>query len=168
MKTLILIAVIALGLAASIVVAGFLLPQTRSGTSSRTIDAAPDLVRATILDVESQPSWRPRIKTVVREPGGGWTEVTADGERIGFRLLEDSDRRITLQFESNRGYTGRWAADLAPAGAGGTRLTVVEEATTPSPIGRILSRLFFDPKAFATAYLDALSAEVARRRKKAE
>jgi len=30
-------------------------------------------------------------------------------------------------------------------------------------VGRILSRLFFDPAAFAAAYLDDLAREVARR-----
>lgn len=66
-------------------------------------------------------------------------------------------------FESTRGYTGQWQADLATTGAGGTRLTVTEQATTPSPLGRVLSRLFFDPEAFAAAYLDELGAETARR-----
>ena len=48
-------------------------------------------------------------------------------------------------------------------GAGAT-LTVREEATTSSPIGHIGWRLFFDPEAFAAAWLDELAREVARRR----
>jgi hypothetical protein len=46
---------------------------------------------------------------------------------------------------------------------GGTELEVLERTTTPSPIGRILSRIFFDPAAFAAAYLDDVAREVARR-----
>lgn len=49
-----------------------------------------------------------------------------------------------------------------------TALHVSEVATTPSPIGRILSRLVFDPEAFAATYLDELAAEVARRAEGAE
>jgi len=35
---------------------------------------------------------------------------------------------------------------------------VVERAEVPSPPGRILARIFFDPDAFATDYLAALKA----------
>jgi hypothetical protein len=37
----------------------------------------------------------------------------------------------------------------------------------PPPLGLILSRLIFDPEAFATTSLDQLAAEVARRKRPA-
>jgi hypothetical protein len=52
---------------------------------------------------------------------------------------------------------------LVPTPSGGTHIFVTEQATTPAPIGRIMSRLFFDPKAFAHAYLDALVRETTHR-----
>jgi uncharacterized protein YndB with AHSA1/START domain len=168
MKPIILTVVITLLIIAGVLLVGALLPETRSATVSRTIDADPERVRATILDVERQPSWRAHIRSVTRGPDGGWTERTRDGEQIAFRLVEDANGRIAMSFESTRGYTGRWAAELAPTAAGGTRLTVVEQASTPSPIGRILARMFFDPEAFANAYLDALAAEAVRRKQTAE
>lgn len=155
-------------LAASVGASGYLLPATRQGVSVRSFDAARDVVRSIILDVESQPRWRSGIVAV--EPGTTgagsvrWTEVKPDGERIAFRRIEDRDDSIALGFESTRGYTGSWRARIAASSSGGTELTVTEEATTPSPLGRILSRLFFDPEAFASRYLDELGAEIARRR----
>lgn len=43
------------------------------------------------------------------------------------------------------------------------QLEVRAEMTTSSPVGRVLSRLFLDPEAFAKTDLDDLVAEVARR-----
>ena len=42
--------------------------------------------------------------------------------------------------------------------AQGTQMKVLERAHIPSPLGRILARLFFNPQAFATKYLAALKA----------
>jgi hypothetical protein len=68
-----------------------------------------------------------------------------------------------MRFESTYGYHGQWEGRLVPTPSGGTHIFVTEQATTPAPIGRILARLFFNPEAFAKAYLDALVAETQRR-----
>ena len=157
---------VALGVAlvaGCLLLAGLLLPKTREGTATRLIAAPPDLVRRTILDVTAQPEWRSGIAAIEPRPDGGWTEIKADGERIAFRLTEDSASGIALGFDSTRGYTGRWQGRIEAAGDGTTRLTVTEVATIPSPVGRLLARIFFDPAAFATMYLDELAAEVRRR-----
>jgi hypothetical protein len=44
--------------------------------------------------------------------------------------------------------------------AQGTQIAVLERAHIPSPLGRILARLLFNPEAFATKYLTALKARV--------
>lgn len=147
----------------AVVLAGYMLVATREGTATRTFDAPLELVRRTILDIDSQSAWRARVLAIERDPSDGWTEITADGERITFRPLEDTDTRIVLEFASNRGYTGRWDANISAVPTGGTMLHVREQATTPSPVARILSRLFFDPEAFAANYLDELDAEIVRR-----
>jgi hypothetical protein len=144
--------------------AGYLLPTIRQGTSSRTVDASPELVRSTILDIDGQSAWRANVSAIENAGDGTWTEVTRDGERIEFRILSKSATAISLGFASTRGYTGRWDADIATSPSGGTELTVREQSTVRSPIGRILSRLFFDPEAFARTYLDELDAEIALRK----
>lgn len=67
--------------------------------------------------------------------------------------------RIRLRFTSDAGYSGAWHALLEPV-PGGTRIVVVERATVPSLLGRIVARLMFDPTQFATDYLAALKARV--------
>lgn len=144
-------------LAGLVVLAGVLLPATREGRAQTVIAAPPERVLAVIADVESQPGWRD-VASVTRT-SEGWVEVTARGERISFVAEEMSTARVRLRFSSGAGYSGEWQADLQPV-EGGTRIAVVERATVPSPPGRIIARLMFDPTAFAAGYLAALKARV--------
>lgn len=144
-------------LGALILFIGWLLPETREGRAETIIEAPPDLVLAVIADVETQPEWRDLV-TVTRTESG-WFEVTARGERIDFVADEMSVNRIRLRFTSDAGYSGAWHALLEPVPEG-TQISVVERATVPSPLGRIVARMMFDPTGFATDYLVALKARV--------
>lgn len=157
MRVLILVLAALAVLTALIFLIGWLLPATREGRAETVIAAPPDRILAVIADVEAQPAWR-EVGTVSRT-ADGWEEVTPRGERIAFVAEEMTAERIRLRFSSDQGYTGAWEAVLEPV-AEGTRIAVVEQATVPSPIGRILSRALFDPGAFATMYLAALKARV--------
>lgn len=157
MRVLILILAALTLLVALVVLIGWLLPATREGRAEIVIGAPPDRILAVIADVEAQPDWR-EVGEVTRT-AEGWEEVTARGERIAFVAEEMTPARIRLRFISDAGYTGEWEAVLEPV-AEGTRIAVVERATVPSPIGRILSRVMFDPGDFATMYLAALKARV--------
>lgn len=152
---LLALAILAL-LAALLFLLGWLLPATREGRAEAVIAAPPARVLAVIADVESQSEWRAGIRSVHRD-GPAWTEITERGETITFTPVIMDETRIHLRFASDGGYFGEWRATLAPE-AGGTRIAVVERATVPSPVGRVLARLFFDPEAFATTYLLALKA----------
>jgi hypothetical protein len=157
MRILILSLAVLLLLVALVFLAGWLLPATREGRAETVIAAPPDRILAVIAAVEAQPDWR-EVGTVTRT-ADGWEEVTPHGERIAFVADEMTEARIRLRFTSDAGYTGAWEAELAPVAAG-TRIAVVERATVPAPLGRIISRLMFDPGAFATTYLAALKARV--------
>jgi hypothetical protein len=133
---------------------GWLLPPGREGRAEVVIDAAPKRVLEVIQAVESQPEWRAGIATVMPGPDG-WVEVTARGERITFVVKQADESQVRLRFSSDAGYAGTWEAKLTPEGKG-TRIAVVERAEVPSPLGRILARIFFDPDAFAAEYLAAL------------
>jgi hypothetical protein len=145
-------------LAILVLLVGWLLPATRDGRAETVIAAPPDRVLAAIAEVEAQPLWRAGLASVTRT-SDGWEEVTSHGERITFVTTDMTTSRIRLRFASDAGYFGQWQAELAPV-AGGTRIAVVEQATVPSPVGRILSRILFDPGAFAAMYLSALKARV--------
>ena len=163
MKTIARVALAVALVGFGLLILGYSLPATREGAASRVIAANPERVRQTILDVESQPAWRPRVAAVARASAEEWTETAVDGEVITFRRQPSDDGSVHLEFESARGYQGEWRGRFLPAADGATVLDVVESATTSSPVGRILSRLFFDPAAFAAAYLDDVAREVARR-----
>lgn len=135
---------------------GWMLPQGREGRAELVIDAAPARVLEVILAVEAQPEWRAGISRVIRGPDG-WVEITTGGERITFVAGQADDTQVRLRFASDAGYTGTWEAMLTPEGKG-TRIAVVERSEVPSPLGRILARIFFDPDAFAADYLEALKA----------
>lgn len=158
MRFLVWTGVALLVLAGLVVLVGWLLPATREGRAETVIAAPPARIVAVIADVAAQPGWRDGIAAVERT-GDGWVEVTARGERISFVTEEMGETRIRLRFASDAGYSGSWEAVLVPDGDG-TRIAVVERAAVPSPLGRILARLFFDPEAFATTYLAALKARV--------
>lgn len=157
MRFLILSLSVLLSLAALTFLVGWVLPATRQGSAEAVIAAPPDRILAVISDVVSQPEWR-EVGTVTRT-AEGWEEVTLRGERIAFVAEEMNERRIRLRFTSDAGHFGQWEAMLEPA-EGGTRIKVVERATVKSPIGRIVSRLMFDPKAFSAMYLAALKTRV--------
>ncbi len=158
MRFLVWTGVALLVLAGLVVLVGWLLPATREGRAEVVIAAPPARIVAVIADVEAQPDWREGI-AAVEQTAEGWVEVTARGERITFLAEEMGEAGIRLRFTSDAGYSGSWEAALVPDGDS-TRVSVVERATMPSPLGRILARLLFDPEAFATTYLAALKARV--------
>jgi hypothetical protein len=135
---------------------GWLLPPGREGRAEVVIDVAPARVLEVIEAVALQPEWRAGIATVMPRPDG-WTEVTARGGRITFVAGQADESQVRLSFSSDAGYAGTWDATLTAEGKG-TRIAVVERAEVPSPLGRILARIFFDPDAFAADYLAALKA----------
>ena len=145
-------------LAGAVFLVGWLLPAAREGRAEVVIAAPAKAVVAVIADVEAQVAWREGIAAVERT-AEGWVEVTARGERISFVAEEMGEARVRLRFSSDAGYEGTWEAVLSAEGAG-TRIAVVERAEVPSPLGRILARLFFDPGQFAAMYLAALKARV--------
>lgn len=157
MRVLILATAALVLLAALVILTGWLLPETREGRAETVIAAPPDRLLAVISNVEAQTEWRDARSAIRTEDG--WEEVTARGERIAFFVEEMTEARIRLRFTSDAGYSGAWEAVLEPV-SGGTRIAVAERATVPSPLGRIASRLMFDPTAFASMYLSALKARV--------
>ncbi len=151
------------GLAALVFLVGLLLPATRTGQVDRLVEATPAQLKAVILDKASQPKWRPDLAKVEVKSTTNWTEITQRGEVITFELTAQTEEVLQMRFNSSYGYHGQWQGRFVATLSGGTHIFVTEQATTPSPIGRIISRLFFDPKAFANAYLDALVRETTRR-----
>ncbi|MFN7535842.1 MAG: SRPBCC family protein [Brevundimonas sp.] len=153
MRTLILMLALSGALAGVLLVIGMSLPATREGRADIVIQASPEEILAVVRDFQAQPEWR--NVEVVRLGDDQWLEVTPQGERITFTLVTMTNAEVELRFSSTAGYSGTWRAELAPT-PGGARVSVTERATVPSPLGRIVSRVMFDPDAFAAEYLVSL------------
>jgi hypothetical protein len=146
---------------------GYTLDPVRSGTSSTECEVSAKELLATVLDVESQPKWRKNVTSVQRaNEASSWLEKTKQGEEITFNVLDSKDKSVSMTFVSNRGYSGKWSADLVEYGATRTKITVKEEVTVEGPIGRVISRLFFNTEAFASKYLSELCSETRSRASK--
>ena len=135
-----------------------LIPATREGGASVEIQALPEQIVDVLRDVQGQTSWRKDIKDI-RLIDDGWLEINDRGEEIRFRWVSLTPERAELAFSSQVGYSGTWVATLSPI-AGGTRMDVVERATIPNPIFRLIARLSFDPAAFSQSYLSQLRTRV--------
>lgn len=157
MKLLVILILFVTGLVAILLVVGLLLPPTREGQAQIAIAASPEHVMGVITDVARQPNWRDGIASV-QVGDHGWVETTTGGEVITFAWSVREPLKLSLTFHSDAGYRGTWQADLVPE-EGGTRVTVAEQATIDNVVKRLVSRLVFDPEAFAKRYLEALKAK---------
>ncbi|MBL0935385.1 MAG: SRPBCC family protein [Rhizobiaceae bacterium] len=155
MKLLIVSMGILITVAICIVALGSLLPETRTGGADQVVAAPVAAVVAIITDVERQAEWRSEVRSIELD-GASWIETTTYGERIRFTWTDRSANRLALRFQSDRGYTGEWTAELTPAPEG-TRIVVQELARISNPVGRLMARILFDPAAFSKRYLESLA-----------
>jgi hypothetical protein len=159
---LILILAMAVGLSlVGLYLWGASLPATRQATITASLPVPSSIVYDVIKDVDSQTLWREDIKSIKRSEKG-WEEVLKSGVVTSFELQTLTESDIHFTFKSQAGFEGFWTAKLNAQG-NVTDITVTESATTKSPIGRIMSRLFFNPEKFTTAYIETLKAEAMRR-----
>lgn len=143
-------------LGGAVYLAGWLLSPVCEGRATVLISTPPEKVLSVIADVVAQPDWREDVSRVVRSEDG-WDEITTRGETIRFVVERMDAARVSLRFTSDAGYGGTWEAVLSTE-ADGTRVDVMERVEIPSPIGRLVSRLMFDPEEFANTYLARLKA----------
>lgn len=164
MKILLYVLILFAATFVGVYVFGYTLEPVRSGTSSNECEAPAKDVLATMLDVESQPKWRKGLASVQRtNESSGWVEKTQQGEEITFSLIDANDRSVSMSFVSDRGYSGKWGAELVQQSSTRTNITVKEEVTVESPIGRVISRILFNPEEFASTYLTELCAATRNR-----
>lgn len=156
MRLLTIFVTVIIATMAAIWLIGLAMPATRVGKAEGVIPARPATILEIIRAAEAQPDWRADVAAVTRTDDG-WIETTTRGQTIIFTPEIMSEQVIRLRFTSKAGFSGIWEAKLQADGAQ-TNISIEETVTTPSPLGRILSRLFFNPQAFATTYLAALKA----------
>lgn len=137
--------------------AGAQLPASQTTSHNFFVMAAPHEVYELILDVESQPEWRPDIDRVTMNPNGSWVEHTAGGN-IAFTLVEDyPPHAYRVTFAADTGYSGEIRGRLRPYN-GGTQITITETVTIPAALDRLVARLSSDAQSFKSHYAEDLRA----------
>jgi len=173
MKTTIIVLGMAVGAIALLVlityIVGAFLPAEHVAEGERVVRGPIELIAERIRDVESQPKWRRRVKSIELLPpdnAGGihYREVGANGP-MAFRFREVTPNR---QFESVIAddalpFGGRWIISIDPVDDG-TRVRIREEGTVRPPIFRTLSRFVFGHQSTLLRYLDDLETAITAKR----
>jgi uncharacterized protein YndB with AHSA1/START domain len=158
-KPLLIALIVVAALAAAVLIAGLLLPATRSATVVATLPAPPERVWALITDVRGQTAWRRGVRAVAGD-AAAWTETTDHGQIAFTTTAQEPPTRWALAFTGPT-FSGTWEGRLEPDGTG-TRITVTESVTTPGRIGRVVARLLVSPAALARTWCDEVAAALAR------
>lgn len=119
---------------------------------------APAQVWATIVDFEHAASWRRDVSKVEVTRGDTvrFVEHTRHGATpMAVDELEPERRMVVRIDDPALPFSGSWTFELQPTD-GGTALTITERGSVKNPIIRLLGKLFFDPSATATRYLEDL------------
>lgn len=162
-SSLILVLVVVL-----ILIVGFLLPPTKVYQVSRVFQFSSAQIEALILDVESQPNWRPEL-VKVQSLGqsalkDGWKEYFNEGNvAISFQLEEHvPGKLIKLKLQGSTGFYGLWTGEFKALNDGQTQLTSTEVITNDGIFGRLIG-LFVPIEASMKSYLQNLDTELKHR-----
>ena len=159
MRWLLIVGSVVAALIAIVVIGGMMLPQSHVATRSVSLDAAPDVVWATITDVAAFPSWRPGVTATEvlpqRDGHFAWLE-TSGSDAITFERVEsDPPRRMVSRIAPGLPFGGDWIFELTPDDRG-TRLTITERGEVYNPVFRFMSRFIFGHTKTMDDYLRAL------------
>jgi len=162
--------VVLLGIAAIVAVAaivGMMLPKGHQASRTVTLRATPRAVFAVITDFADGAEWRSDVQRVEilsgTGPGMEFRETGSNGSvRYRVEVLEPDARIVTRIANTTLAFGGSWTFDLAPTGAGDTRLTITEDGEVYNPLFRLMSRVFFPPTATIEKYLADLQKRLDR------
>lgn len=147
-----------------VVVIGARLPQHHEAMRSLRIDAPPDSIWATLIDVSGYPAWRRDVHRVEILPGAdgrrAWREHQSDkpnDKGIAFEMVDASPPRhlVTRITDRSLPFGGAWEYEIAPDG-NGSRVTIAEHGEIYNPVFRFVSRFVLGYTGPIDAYLSAL------------
>jgi uncharacterized protein YndB with AHSA1/START domain len=148
-------------LIACIWIYGASLPANEKVAVSKEIKAPPDEIWAVMTDWAAQPEWRDDVKSVKVIDRQTFIEYPKRGPEIHFKVARLEPSRF-LELTLTGPFSGTYQVTLSEKDG----ITHVEEVYSlhyPSPVGRILSKLFFDIEAFAEDYLSKLEQRVTKK-----
>ena len=146
------------------VIAGLLLPETRSLSKTIVFDAPIDIVYRTVTD---NRHWHYRTSPddlrIVSENAGRevWLETTG-GITVRFETLDKHYPDHYAFKMEHRLFDGIWTAELEAVSANRTRFTATEKIRYKNPFVRAVGHALMDLDKMMRTYQDELAAELAR------
>jgi hypothetical protein len=141
---------------------GYMLPQAHRVSRTVRVPLTPEAAYVLLSDVDKYPSWRPRVKSVTRQPNyegkPAWTE-DAGGDKIPLRFerMEPPSTLVARIADPSLPFGGTWTYRIAPEGSGST-VSITEDGEVYNPIFRFMSRFVFGHSATLDAFARDLEA----------
>jgi uncharacterized protein YndB with AHSA1/START domain len=166
MSTLVIIALVVLGLAALVFVVGNFIPRAHSVSVRARYGKSPAEVWKVVTDVESIPTWRPSVLAVRRRHGTAGMPAWVEERKRGDLPLEVTEwtpeRRMVVtivDLEDKLPFGGSWSWTLREV-ANGTEVTLTENGSVRNVLFRVLAHFVFGYSRHAEQYLRDLGRRV--------
>ena len=159
--TIALIVVLTLvAVAALAALVGSQLPRDHVASRQATFPVPPDVVWASITNVEAFPSWRSDVKKIERLPDREgrpvWIEDGSSGRITLATERMEPPRLLVLRIaDPDLPFGGTWTYEISPDPAG-SRLTITENGEVYNPLFRFMARFIFGYEGTIAAYMAAL------------
>ena len=146
---------------------GWRLPPEHVATATGVVEAGQDRVWELIRDPAAQMMWRKGLLSIRRMDANDgpmcWTEERLSSPVALCEAGETAETRRVLKIVyPTAGFGGDWTFDLAPVGAGATRVTITERTVIGSPMRRFVGRYVLRGDTSAREFLRDLQAEGTR------
>lgn len=153
------------GLVALMAGVGASLPVKHTATRSASFKAPPQQVWEII---SGPPTWRPDViryeELPARDGHRVWIEYGKADSKMTYEVVESDPPRklVTRIADPHLPFGGTWTYEIAPAGGGGSTLTITENGEVYNPIFRFVSRYVMGYTATMDRYLNALQTKLAQ------
>ena len=146
MKRVIIVLGSILGLVAIIYLIGASLPVEHSAAVRIELDQPPEMVWATLTDVEMGTAWRTGLESVRVTSRKGeapiWTETNSFGSMTLRTETFEPPRLWVARIEGSGDFGGTWTYRIEPRDRG-SLLTITEDGEVYSPLFRFMSKYIF-------------------------
>ena len=143
---------------------GSRLSKTHRASIAQTFSVPPDVMWATITNVEAFPTWRAGVTRVERLPDRNgypvWIEHGRSGRlTLAIERLEPPHLLVGRIADPNLPFGGTWTYELTPAPEG-CRLTITEDGEIYNPVFRFMARYIFGYESTIRSYMTSLETRV--------
>lgn len=143
---------------------GSRLSKTHQASVEKVFPVAPDVIWATITNVEAFPTWRAGVTRVERLPDRNgypvWIEHGRSGRfTLAVERMEAPRLLVGRIADPDLPFGGTWTYELTSAPAG-CRLTITENGEIYNPLFRFMARFIFGYDSTIRGYMTSLEARV--------